>query len=111
MGNSNSCLCHANKHVEEREGQLHLLYSKKNSSKQLFVRYQEHHVHQPTRLVVREESDGTFHIHAMRHVAEQRPLPKVAEEPPPAASPVLNPAQLFSPSYMATTPRMPGMYI
>jgi hypothetical protein len=107
MGNSTSCLCNADKDVQEERGQLHLLYSKKSYSK-FPVRYQEHHVHQPTRLVVQKDTEGGSHIYAVRHVVEQRPLPykEIEEEPPP----VLNPAELFSPSYMAHTPRVSGMF-
>ena len=141
MGNSSSCLCkcNADKDIGEsseqllQRGQLHLLYSKKNSNsniKNFPVRYQEHHVHRPTRLIVREDKhDGTFHIHAMRQcvaLAEQRPttpktvVQRVANDdddmklgPTSAISPavdVSNPAQLFSSSYMTSiTPRMSGM--
>jgi hypothetical protein len=110
MGNSTSCLCNADKDVQEERGQLHLLYSKRTSHPKLPVRYQEDHVHQPTRLIAKNDTDGGSHIFAVRHVVEQRPLPNkgIQEEEPP---PVLNPAELFSPYYMAHAPKMSGMFL
>lgn len=149
MGNtaSTSCLCLREDDVvnssqesldplvnsrSSSKGQLHLMWKKgrppsSSSSAGMEERFQDQHVHLPTRLVIRKSPNNTTtehhhehqpvstHIYAVRKMEEQRPYePELTMETPPEEKEhhlVLSPAELFTPAAMAPTPSMTSTYL
>lgn len=151
MGNTaNSCLCLRDDDVISQEsldplvasrgnnaskGQLHLMWKKgrpptNTSLSMQQERFQDAHVHQPTRLIVRKQSPGgefETHIYAVRKIQEQRPIlimeqellgemhPETLQKQQqqqqaslPQEQQPLSPAELFTPQAMAPTPSLTG---
>lgn len=149
MGNTaTSCLCLRDDDVVSSQesldplvssrgsskGQMHLLW-KKGRCPPVVERFQEEHVHQPTRLIVRKTNNESFtnntpdnaavqtHIYAVRKMEEQRPVyyseqdllggedssSREDQEQPPM--PLASPAELFTPEAMAPTPSLTGTFL
>jgi len=135
MGNTaSSCLCLRDDDVISQEsldplvsstprgskGQLHLMWKKGRPPPPIAQeRFQECHIRQPTRLIVRKASENdvvTTHIYAVRKMEEQRPLlyepdliGEITEQPPQEqqlSHASVSPAELFTPAAMAPTPSM-----